>query len=52
MRITVIIKEGIGLGTALAVVISYTAWHSIMWAILHGVLGWFYVIYYVIKYVY
>lgn len=38
------------LGTALAVVISYTKWHSIGWAILHGMLNWIYVIYYVIKY--
>lgn len=41
---------GTGLGTALAVVISYTAWGSIWWAILHGALNWVYVIYYAIKY--
>jgi len=38
------------LGAVLAVVISYVHWGSIPWAILHGILGWFYVIYYVIKY--
>jgi len=31
-------------------VISYNAWHSIWWAILHGILSWIYVIYYAIKY--
>lgn len=39
-------KEGIGFGVALAMVISYTTWNSIFWAIVHGVLGWAYVIYF------
>lgn len=43
-------KTGIGFGAALAMVISYNAWESIGWAIVHGLLNWFYVIYYVIKY--
>ena len=38
-------SEGISFGVALAIVISYTANHNIWWAILHGILGWFYVIY-------
>ena len=37
---------GIGFGTALAITISWSANHSILWAIIHGVLSWFYVIYY------
>lgn len=41
---------GLGLGCALATVISYVNWQSIGWAILHGVLGWIYVIYYLIAY--
>jgi len=41
---------GIGLGTLLAVIISYSSWHHIGWMILHGLLGWIYVIYYIIKY--
>lgn len=41
---------GVTLGAVLAVVISYVKWGSIPWAILHGVLGWIYVIYYAIKY--
>ena len=39
---------GIGFGAALAMVISYVNWGSIGWAILHGILGWIYVIYYLI----
>lgn len=31
-------------------VISYCNWHSVGWAILHGLLSWVYVIYYVIRY--
>jgi hypothetical protein len=34
------------LGDMIAVVISWSINHSILWAILHGVFGWFYVIYY------
>ena len=43
-------KGGIGFGCALAMIISYTHWYSIGWAILHGLLNWVYVIYYIIKY--
>lgn len=48
--ITKTIKTGISFGSALAMVISYVNWHSIGWAIIHGLLSWLYVIYYVIKY--
>lgn len=41
---------GIGFGSALAISISYTANHSILWAMLHGFLSWLYVIYYAIVY--
>ena len=44
------VKTGVSFGSALAMVISYTAWHSIGWAIVHGLLSWIYVIYYVIRY--
>jgi hypothetical protein len=44
------VSEGIGFGACLAMVISYAKWHSILWAILHGIFGWFYVIYYAIQY--
>ena len=44
------IDESLAVGIALAVVISYTKWQSIGWAIFHGLLNWGYVIYYAIKY--
>lgn len=43
-------KAGISFGSCLAMIISYTAWKSIPWAIFHGLLSWIYVIYYAIKY--
>lgn len=44
------VKTGISFGSCLAMIISYTAWKSIGWAIVHGLFGWFYVLYYIIKY--
>ena len=41
---------GIGFGAALAITISWSANKSILWAILHGIFSWFYVIYYAIRY--
>ena len=46
------VKSGITFGSALAMVISYVNWHSVGWAIFHGLLSWVYVIYYIIKYCY
>jgi hypothetical protein len=40
----VVIRNGIGLGSVIAVVVSWTANQSIGWAIVHGFLGWFYII--------
>jgi hypothetical protein len=40
------VKAGISFGSALAIVISWSQNHSILWAIVHGILSWFYVIYY------
>jgi hypothetical protein len=42
-------KVGIGFGSALAITISWSAHESILWAIIHGFLGWFYVIYYALQ---
>lgn len=39
-------RAGIGLGSAIAVAISWSLNKSIVWAIVHGVLSWLYVIYY------
>lgn len=41
---------GDSIGTIIAVILSWSKWHSIGWAILHGILSWFYVIYYLIIY--
>jgi hypothetical protein len=41
----VYIAPGVGLGTIIAVVISWHRNKSILWAIIHGLLGWLYVIY-------
>jgi len=41
-------RAGIGFGTALAIAISWSQHKSILWAIVHGILSWFYVIYYAI----
>lgn len=51
-RSTEVVKKGISFGACLAMVISFVTWKSVFWAILHGILGWIYVIYYLIKYVY
>ena len=40
------VRAGIGFGSALAIAISWSANHSIVWAIVHGILSWLYVIYY------
>lgn len=37
---------GVGFGSVLAITISWSLNKSIIWAIIHGVLGWIYVIYY------
>ena len=39
-------RSGISFGSALAIAISWSVNKSILWAILHGVFSWFYVIYY------
>lgn len=39
-------RSGIGFGTALAIAISWSQYQSILWAVLHGICSWFYVIYF------
>ncbi len=46
----VVLTQGWGLGSIIAVTISWGLHESILWAILHGIFGWFYVIYYAIFY--
>ena len=43
-----VVRHGISFGSALAMVISWSQHQSILWAILHGILSWFYVIYYAV----
>ena len=43
-------EQAVELGMIIAAVISYVEWRSIGWAILHGLLGWAYVLYYIIRY--
>lgn len=38
-------KYGASFGSALAIAISYTQNHSILWAIIDGILSWIYVIF-------
>ncbi len=44
----IVTKSGIGLGSVIAVVTSWDRNKSILWAILHGICSWFYVIYFAI----
>ena len=39
-------KAGASFGSALAIAISWSEHHSILWAIVQGFFSWFYVIYY------
>jgi hypothetical protein len=43
-----VVKSGVSLGSALAIAISWSVNHSILWAIFHGILSWLYVIWYAI----
>ena len=43
-------QQGISFGTALAIAISWSINQSILWAIVHGVFSWFYVLYYAVKF--
>ena len=43
------VRAGVGFGSALAITISWSVNHSILWAVIHGILSWVYVIYYAIS---
>ena len=43
-----VISKGIGLGSVIAGITSWERNKSVLWAIIHGVLSWFYVIYFVL----
>jgi hypothetical protein len=37
-------------GSILAMVVSYTNWASIIWAMWHSLLSWVYILYFVMRY--
>lgn len=41
-----VVRTGMSFGSALAMVISFTTHKSVLWAVIHGLLSWLYVIYY------
>lgn len=41
-----VVRTGMSFGSALAMVISFTTHKSVLWAIIHGLFSWFYVVYY------
>lgn len=43
-----IVHNGVGLGSIIAVVTSWSRNQSVGWAILHGLFSWLYVIYFVL----
>lgn len=43
-----VVRSGIGMGSALAITISWSTHQSILWAIIHGIFSWLYVIYFAI----
>jgi hypothetical protein len=43
-------KYGVSFGSALAMAISYNTNHSILWAIIHGIFSWIYVVYFTLFY--
>jgi hypothetical protein len=43
-----VVSSGISFGSALAITISWSLNKSVIWAIVHGLFSWFYVVYYVI----
>ena len=46
IRTKQVVKNGVGFGSALAITISWSIHKSILWAVIHGIFSWFYVIYY------
>ena len=45
-----VIRQGLTMGTALAMICSFGVNKSIIWAVVHGVLSWIYVIYFAMAY--
>ena len=45
-----VVRTGLSFGSALAMVISWTANKSLLWVIVHGLLSWLYVVYYALRF--
>ncbi len=45
-----VVSTGISMGCGLAMILSWNINKSILWAILHGIFSWLYVIYYAMTY--
>ena len=43
-----VVKAGASFGSALAIAISWSVHHSIVWAIIQGFFSWAYVVYYAV----
>ncbi len=44
-----VVYHGLSMGSALAMILSFGKNASILWAIVHGLLSWIYVIYYALE---
>ncbi len=45
-RVVEVTRAGVSFGSALAIAISWSVNHSILWAIVHGILSWVYVVWF------
>ena len=43
---TEVVRSGVTFGSVLAITISWSLHKSLLWAMIHGVFSWFYVIYF------
>ncbi len=48
MKRSEVIKSGVTMGSALAMIISWSLNQSVLWAIIHGLFSWLYVLYYLV----
>ena len=48
VKYTKVVTKGVSFGSALAIAISWSLHKSVIWAIIHGLFSWFYVIYYLL----
>ena len=48
MRLESNVRQGISFGCALAIAISWSQHHSVLWSVIDGLFSWFYVVYFVL----